>query len=241
MFKIKNNKLKMEIYVYYLWLYDIIIIGGDSMASSVIHMIVANEINKKIKRDNDKVLIGSIAPDISKCIGKSKVESHFLDNNCDIPNIDSFLKKYNSKLDDDFVIGYFIHLYTDYLWSKYFIPEVYKQDMITKLDRTIIKCNDNMFNMYIYNDYTNLNIRLLDEYDIDLKIFYNSPPKLENIIEEIPMEDIQIILDKTSVIIENTKINKDLVFDIKNIKKFISTSVNLILAVLKQLNFKEIR
>ena len=38
------------------------------MASSLIHMAIANEVNKSIKYDNNKLLIGSIAPDISKLI-----------------------------------------------------------------------------------------------------------------------------------------------------------------------------
>ena len=95
------------------------------MASSVIHIAVANEINKKLNRNTSQLLIGSVAPDISKIVGDTKRHSHFLDNNdTNIPNIDKFLKKYQSKLDNDFVLGYFIHLYTDYLWFKYFIPEV---------------------------------------------------------------------------------------------------------------------
>ena len=62
------------------------------MASSIIHMAVANEIHKVIKRDNGKLLIGSIAPDISKCIGENKIRSQFLDNeNTEI--ITSELKK----------------------------------------------------------------------------------------------------------------------------------------------------
>ena len=47
------------------------------MASSVIHICVANEINKVLKKDNRKLLIGTIAPDISKLIGESKYYSHF--------------------------------------------------------------------------------------------------------------------------------------------------------------------
>ena len=31
------------------------------------------------------------------------------------------INKYKNHLNDDFVMGYFIHLYTDYLWFKYFI------------------------------------------------------------------------------------------------------------------------
>lgn len=206
------------------------------MASSVIHMAVASEINKKLKRNNDRLLIGSIAPDISKHIGETKLKSHFLDSNdTNIPNMDKFLDKYKNNLDDDFVLGYYIHLYTDYLWFKYFMPEVYDKDMITKLDGTKVKCVGNMLSQYIYNDYTNLNIRLLDEYDMDLSIFYNEKPEFEDIIKEIPMDKIQIIIDQASIIIENTKLHKDFVFDIENIKKFVETSTKFILGNLEEL------
>lgn len=42
------------------------------MASSMIHIAVANEINKTLKRDNKSILIGSIAPDIAKQVGMEK-------------------------------------------------------------------------------------------------------------------------------------------------------------------------
>ena len=209
------------------------------MASSVIHMAVSNEINKKLNRNNEKLLIGSIAPDISKYLGESKLITHFLDSkDSNIPNIEKFLKKYKTKLYDDFVLGYFIHLYTDYLWFKYFIPEIYedKNKCITKLDGTFIKCVGKMSSKYIYNDYTNLNSKLLDEYDMDLSIFYNELPLFENIIEEIPMDKIKIIVDESSIIIKNSKINKELVFNIDNVKKFIETTTKLILAKLNEID-----
>ena len=207
------------------------------MASAVIHMAVASEINKKIKRDNDVLLIGSIAPDISKYLGQTKLVSHFLNNkDDDVPNIDKFLDKYKDNLNDDFVLGYFIHIYTDYLWFKYFIPEIIDKDYITKLDGTVVKCTDGMLKMYIYNDYTNLNTQLLDEYNMNLSIFYNEPPVLENIIKEIPMEKINLIIDKTSIIIENSKVRKDYIFNIDDIETFIKTSIELTLAKLKELN-----
>ena len=76
------------------------------MASSVIHICVANEINKVLKRNDRKLLIGTIAPDISKLIGESKYYSHFLDDiDNNIPNLEKFLNKYKYYLDDDFVLG----------------------------------------------------------------------------------------------------------------------------------------
>ena len=206
------------------------------MASAIIHMAVANQINKIINKDNNKILIGSIAPDISKHLGETKYYTHFLDDvENDVPNIDKFLNKYKNELNDDFVLGYFIHLYTDYLWFKYFIPEICDNDLITKLDGTVVKCNGRMALQYIYNDYTNLNSTLLDMYDLPLNIFYEEIPKMEQIIEEAPVDKLHLIVDKTGVIIENSKVKKDLVFNVDNIKSFVDTSVDLTMAKLKEL------
>lgn len=103
------------------------------MASSMIHIAVASEVNKKLKRDPAKLLIGTIAPDISKLVGEPKTKSHFSnDENDNIPIIDRFLNKYKNNLDDDFVMGYYIHLYTDYLWFKYFIENIDYSSIIKK-------------------------------------------------------------------------------------------------------------
>ena len=64
------------------------------MASAVIHLVVANELNKKLNRDSNKLLIGSISPDISKLIGENKIKSHFISEaGSDIPDIGKFLNK----------------------------------------------------------------------------------------------------------------------------------------------------
>lgn len=206
------------------------------MASAVIHLAVANEINKKLNRDKSQLLIGAIAPDISKFIGEEKTKSHFLKElDSNIPDIESFLNKYKNNLTDDFVMGYFIHLYTDYLWFKYFVTEFYDKPMITKLDGTVVKCSGNMLSLYVYNDYTNLNIKLIDRYNMDLKIFYNQLPKLSNIIEEIPMDKMGLLLSQMGIIIENSKEKKDYIFNIENVEKFITTSVELILGKITEL------
>ena len=206
------------------------------MASAVIHLEVANEINKELNRDKSQLLIGAIAPDISKFIGEDKTKSHFLKElDSDIPDIESFLNKYKNSLTDDFVMGYFIHLYTDYLWFKYFVTEFYDKPMITKLDGTVVKCSGNMLSLYVYNDYTNLNIKLIDRYNMDLKIFYNQLPKLSNIIEEIPMDKMELLLSQMGIIIENSKEKKDYIFNIENVEKFIATSVELILGKITEL------
>ncbi len=210
------------------------------MASSMIHIAVANEINKVLKRNNKHILIGSIAPDIAKHIGMTKKDSHFQDTDEDLPHLDKFLNKYKDKLNDDFVLGYYIHLYTDYLWFKYFEPDFYKNGVIYKLDGTIENIPFDKKRDYFYNDYTNLNIKLIDEYNMDLSIFYETVPEFENIIKEIPMDKIDIIINQAGIIIENTKESKAYVFDMKVINKFIKTSVEYILSNLKDIGVVKI-
>ena len=205
------------------------------MASSIIHIAVANEINKTLNRNNKKLLIGSIAPDIAKLIGMNKKDSHFQDKDDTLPCLDEFLKKYKKDLNDDFVLGYYIHLYTDYLWFKYFEPDFYKNGVIHKLDGTIENIPPEKKMEYFYNDYTNLNIKLIDEYNLDLSIFYEELPTFNNIIKEIPMNKIQIIIDQAGIIIENTKESKSYVFDMDVVNKFIKTSVYYILSNLKDI------
>jgi len=208
------------------------------MASSMIHMAIANEVNKKLHRNLDKMLIGSIAPDISKHIGETKKASHFQKgDHTNIPQIDKFLDKYKDNLDDDFVMGYFIHLYTDYLWYKYFMTEIYNHSdhIIKKMDGTYVKCSGHMLSIYIYNDYTDMNIKILEKYDLDLHIFYSDIPEIDNIIEEIPMKKLNIIIDAASTIIKKSKEHKTMIFNIEQIEKFIDTSTELILSKLNEI------
>lgn len=210
------------------------------MASVLIHMVVADELNKRLKRDRNSLLIGSVAPDIAKHLGQTKVASHFLDRSenpeDDIPIMEWFLSKYKNFLYDDFVMGYFIHLYTDYLWFKYFIPEIYDKDIVTKLDGTKVKCEGKMINQYIYNDYSNLNEQLLKHYNFDHSFLSEKHPLFDNIITEIPMEKIQVIIDKTKDIIDNSKIHKDFIFNFEHIENFIDLCVSLTLSKIEELN-----
>ena len=205
------------------------------MASTLIHLAVANEINKKIKKDTSMLLIGSIAPDISKIVRETKEKSHFLDDvNDDIPNMERFLKKYKNNMNDDFVLGYYIHLYTDYLWFKYFMTEITDKKFITKLDGTVVDVDEDTLCEYVYNDYTNLNIKLIDRYNLDLKIFYNEVPNIKSIIDEIPMDKLNLLIDKAGIILENSTQEKQLIFNIEEVEKFISLCIDIIISALNE-------
>ncbi len=204
------------------------------MASSIIHMCVAKEINKALKiKDLNMLLLGSIAPDISKHIGENKIKSHFLTDGVSI-DVEAFLNKYNNQLHNPFIMGYYIHLYTDLLWNKYFITEIVENETIHLLNGKNINKDPALYTELIYNDYTNLNIQLIDEYGLDLSLFYNDAvvPNIE--MSEIPISKLPILIDYTGIIIQNTKENKAYTFDLEQIKTFIKTSSHLIIAAIKE-------
>lgn len=126
-------------------------------------------------------------------------------------------------------MGYYIHLFTDYLWFKYFIPEITNSsDYIKVLSGNKIKCTKEEIEKLIYNDYTNLNISLIEEYDLDLSLFYEDI-EIPNIkFDEIPLNKLQIIVDKMGVIIENSKKEYTYSFNIDNVKQFIELCKEII-------------
>lgn len=200
------------------------------MASAVIHIAVAKEINKDLKMNEKELFLGTIAPDISKQLGESKVKSHFLLNDkTDLPIFDKFLDKYKNNLNNPFIMGYYIHLFTDYLWFKYFIPEITNSsDYIKVLSGNKIKCTKEEIEKLIYNDYTNLNISLIEEYDLDLSLFYEDI-EIPNIkFDEIPLDKLQVIVDQMGIIIENSKKEYTYSFNIYNVKQFIELCKKII-------------
>ena len=196
------------------------------MASAVIHIAVAKEINKDLKMNEKELFLGTI----SKQLGESKVKSHFLLNDkTDLPILDKFLDKYKNNLNNPFIMGYYIHLFTDYLWFKYFIPEITNSsDYIKVLSGNKIKCTKEEIEKLIYNDYTNLNISLIEEYDLDLSLFYEDI-EIPNIkFDEIPLDKLQVIVDQMGIIIENSKKEYTYSFNIDNVKQFIELCKKII-------------
>ena len=207
------------------------------MASAVIHLCVAKEVNKYLKMDENMILLGAIAPDISKQIGETKEISHFLDhtNEDDIPNIDRFLSKYKSELNKPFEVGYFIHLLTDKYWFRDYIYNYIER--FTK-NATKKKITYTAIRDVIYNDYTNINIDLIDKYNLPLDIFQNEIEYPNSKIKEIPIDKLPIIVEKMGLIIANSTEEKTFMFDTKDIEVFITNTVKYIIKDLQLLDIK---
>ena len=208
------------------------------MASSMIHLVIAKKIKEKanIKIDNEKeYYLGSIAPDLSKQIGKNKIESHFLINTKnDVPNIKIFTKRYPTFKYNSFNLGYFTHLYVDKIWFEEFIPTLTDFDSIKLLDGTVYSTNPEEITQMIYSDYTNLNIKLIENYDLDLSLFYEDFVVPKTNLKEIPVDKLDILINKMGILIENSKEVKAYSFDLYPIEEFINKAIDEIVDELKK-------
>ena len=207
------------------------------MASAVIHLCVAKEVKKYLKMDEKEILLGSIAPDISKIVGETKEISHFLDhtNEDDIPNIDRFLAKYRKDLNKPFEMGYFIHLLTDKYWFRDYIYQYI--DRYTR-DTNKRKITYTALKDIIYNDYTNINIDLIDKYGLGLDLFSNEWDLPESSITEIPMDQLDLLIEKMGQIIASSTEEKTFIFDTKDIEIFIENTVKYIIKDIQILGIK---
>ena len=204
------------------------------MPSLLIHLAVGKKVNEKLCKKEEPFLTGCIAPDLAKFVGLKRSVSHFQDedgNYC----VNKFLDKYREYTNNDYVLGYYVHLYTDYLWYKYFASEILKDDYITKLDGTQFKCiSENMEKLYTYTDYQSMSLDIINEYGLDLEFFYKNEYYSNNIIEEVPYDQIGILIDATIGFIKQKDFEKQLVIDFEQVKQFISIIVDYIIANLKE-------
>lgn len=205
------------------------------MASAIINLAVAKELKKYLNVSDEKdYYLGAIAPDISKQIGQDRDISHFIINTKkDNPNINLFISRYPNFKYNSFSLGYFIHLYTDKLWFNGFLDKIVTNNSIKLLDGTSINATEEEISNMIYSDYTNINSKVIEEYDMNLSLFYEEFKMPKTLITEIPIEKLDILIDKMGIIIENSKEEKVYTFDIDQVKEFIDNSVKKILDVLK--------
>lgn len=200
------------------------------MASTLIHLAVAKRLEERRKsvRNLYDYYLGSIAPDLAKQVGLPKEDSHFIKNELKegVPNLELFEMTYPHFKENDYDLGYYVHLFTDREWFDGFIDNITTEHTIKLLDGTIIGDTKEEIQQLIYSDYTNLNTRLIEEYDIDLSLFYEEFKVPQTTIKEIPADKLDILINKMGIIIENSKEEKTYSLDIESIKQFIETTVD---------------
>ena len=196
------------------------------MASAIIHLCVAKKINSHLNMNETELSLGAIAPDIAKQIGETKNKSHFLRENESEeipPHYDLFIKKYKDELNKPFELGYLIHLMTDYYWFRDFIPKMIS-DYKDSNDLNYISLKT-----LVYGDYTSLNQRLLDDYQLDLYYFQNEIDYPKSKIDEIPMDKLNILVEKMGLLIQDMNVKRLKIMNYDEIIYFIETCANKIL------------
>ena len=206
------------------------------MASSLIHMSVAKEIGKRINKRSKDYYLGSIAPDIAKQIGLPKGATHFQYAADNVPNIDVFLDLYRDDMKSDYTLGYFIHLYTDKMWFDGFIDYLVCNDSVKLRDGTLLRLPEEEITKLIYNDYTNMNISLLDKYELDLSLIYEDYIKPVTKVKEADLDKMPVLLEQMGRIIENSKNDKKYIFNMNMVNTFIKDCTNEIIDYLTSNN-----
>ena len=103
---------------------------GDDMPCWTIHTAIAKDLNKELKLNPDLLYYGSILPDVDKGNEVGKFKAHFYIKHPKYPDevivdFDKFIEKYNNRLDRDLIIGYYIHLLTDYFFNEFIFDNTY--------------------------------------------------------------------------------------------------------------------
>ena len=85
----------------------------------------------------------------------------------------------------------------------------------------------------IYRDYTRLNMKLIDEYELNLYFMCNNIILPSSKIEEIPIDKLQLVIDKMSIIIKELDDSKTVMFDMDDINEFVLECSKMVIRDLK--------
>ena len=107
------------------------------MAGYVIHLAIGEEYIRKHKddiKDKEEFVRGIIEPDKTT----DKMKSHYGQKDL-IGSLEKFLESNEKEIDSDYIKGYFMHLFTDYIfYAKYFnLTHYYEEYDVT--NKTIIE------------------------------------------------------------------------------------------------------
>lgn len=191
---------------------------------------------KNYVKDRDVFLTACVAPDIAIPENLTKSKAHFRDKSDKLysaPDINIFLDKYKERINEDFVLGVFCHLYADNVFSTIYMPYIAKPldenyNFYNKKDATfvkmtkqnkILKTEDFLKENMIYEDYTKSNNTLLETFNIPKNInFSETDPN----IFEIDAHKLKFIQNEVSKYLKYIDINEDTtLLDLNEYAKFI--------------------
>ena len=95
-------------------------------------------------------------------------------------------------------------------------------------------CSKEQMTSMIYSDYTNVNIQIIENHNMDLSLFYEEFKRPKTIITEIPIDKLDILINKMGIIIENSKQERGYTFDIYPVEDFIKEATEKLIEELKK-------
>ena len=197
-----------------------------------IHLEVGKRLNKYLNYKNDEYqefLLGNLLPDINNAYIVKDIKirvghsiTHF-DKGKDFRHHLAFFNKYQNKILEPMYLGYYIHLYTDYIFNKNFyeMVEQRKLDYIEKEQLRLLKQHDFkvLDNKYINNNLEINNVSLMTkritihevdlcENDLENVINYlNNTPFYKGNYKIYTEKELDDLLDETiDVIYNNIKV-----------------------------------
>lgn len=92
----------------------------DTMASSMIHLAIVQEMRKKVSfRDINRLFLGVILPD-GAVAGNSHLKKKICENTRYTYDLEFFRDRYGKYMEkDDLYLGYYLHLIQDMLYRRF--------------------------------------------------------------------------------------------------------------------------
>lgn len=143
------------------------------MPSWKIHSKIANDLNKQLRVNKKYFMIGNLLPDqdkynipnITRSI--SRKISHFISDEdfklgINLPNYNDMFEKYKGHFDNPVLLGYLVHLLTDFYWNnqiynKYFIKDNDEYIGIKTNNKNILNCDFPTANKMKQSDFRKFN------------------------------------------------------------------------------------
>ena len=178
------------------------------MPAGGIHLCVAKEVASRLNINQSmSYFIGNVAPDSWRNSSSTKNDTHFISNEDSFDyNYDYFYEKYKDSLDNEFVLGYLIHLITDKYWhSNNFITTRVSSDEYDELNKACsnIISKYNIQRLYLSNDLVNP-VEELETLGIEKTINYlNSVNYLENKDSIFSTDELISRINETSLFVIN--------------------------------------
>jgi hypothetical protein len=209
-----------------------------NMGSLMMHYCIFNELQKNIKVNKNRFLMGMLSTDICHLAKEPKGKSHFMSVDEDgmrYVNYYDFYKKYENQFNDSYFKGYFCHLISDDIWHN--LKPTMEVNMLPPEKRSVGKVK------YL-NDLRQLNSILEKHFKLenDIPIIDNS--EILEVMNSVKIDEINInlipdILTQTSQYFKDSDqtSNEPLeIFSTGEINEYINNAVSVCLEKLSQID-----